>query len=63
MGVASPASSLNHHVEDGIIETEFSYPLPPDSGCNGLMFTVIPVNGAGDGASNSISLSRAVECK
>ena len=63
VGVVSPASSLTVHMEIGVNMTEFSYPLPPDIGCDNLMFTVIPVNGAGDGISNSISLSQAVECK
>lgn len=43
--------------------TEFSYPLPPDSGCDNVVFTVTPLNEAGEGISNLILLSQAVKCK
>ena len=42
---------------------EFSYPLSHDSGCDNLVFTITPLNEAGEGLSNSISLSQALKCK
>ena len=60
MSVVSPASL---HMMDGVTMTEFTYPLPPDTGCDNLVFTVTPMNGAGEGISNSISFSQAVKCK
>ena len=65
VGVVNPASLLILHMENGVTLTEFWYPLPPASSCDDLVFTVIPVNEAGEGISlpNSIPLSQALECK
>lgn len=37
--------------------TEFSYPLPPDTGCHTYSFNVTPVNIAGNGTSATVSYS------
>ena len=38
----------------GINETEFTYPVPPDSECYAALFTVTPVNVVGDGESQTV---------
>ena len=61
--VVNSTSSMTVYMEEGVIVTEFTYPLPPDGGCDNLVFTVTPVNGAGEGISNSISLSQTLKCE
>ena len=63
IAVVSSATSLTLHMEDDVATTEFSYRLPPDGGCDNLIFTVTPQNEAGEGVPNSIALSQAVKCK
>ena len=53
MGVVNSTSSSTLNSECGITETEYEYPIPPDSACHGHMVTVIPVNLAGNGASST----------
>lgn len=64
ISVVGTASSIALHMEEGVLATEFTYLVPPDVDyCEDLKFTVTPVNGAGNGASNSISLSQALNSK
>ena len=63
VGVVIPTSSLILYMENGVTITEFWYPLTPNVSCDNLVFTVIPVNQAGEGIPNSIPLSQALECK
>ena len=50
VNVVNSNSSSTLHSECGINETEFSYPIPPDSQCNNYTFIVIPVNLVGNGS-------------
>jgi hypothetical protein len=59
--VDDSTASQTLYRQHGINVTEISYPLTPDKGCDDLVFTVIPVNAAGEGVSNSIPLSQAIE--
>lgn len=47
--VTNATSNLRLHSQCGISMTEFSYPVPPDSNCHKLLFTVTPVNVMGNG--------------
>lgn len=42
------------HAECGIPETNFSYQLPPNSGCHNYTFTVTPVNAVGNGTNLTV---------
>ena len=48
VGVVNSTSSTLHS-QCGITETEYEYPIPPDSACHMYMFTVTPVNPVGNG--------------
>lgn len=61
VSMVSSVSSLALH--NTVIVTEFSYPLPSGSGCDNTVFTVTPVNEAGEGVPKSIPLSHVVKCK
>ena len=58
--VNSTSSSIQLHSQCGITETEFEYPIPPDSGCHDYIVTVTPVNPAGNGITDS---SRILMCR
>ncbi len=58
--VVSSTSSATLHSECGIIETEFTYPLPPRSWCDVYTFTVTPVNVVGNGTRESVDYSQNV---
>ena len=49
-------SSSTLHSQCGITETEYEYPIPPDSACHDHMITVTPVNPAGNGTSSTYYL-------
>ena len=49
-------SSLTLHSQCVITETEYEYPIPPDSACHDHMVTVTPVNPAGNGTSSTYYL-------
>ena len=53
VGVVNSTSSSTLHSQCGITETEYEYPIPPDSACHDHMVTVTPVNPAGNGTSSS----------
>ena len=61
VGVVNSSSTL--HSQCGITETEYEYPIPPDSACHDHMVTVTPVNPAGNGTSSLLTYSEAIECK
>ena len=56
VGVVYPTSSSTLHSQCGITETEYEYPIPPDSACHNLMVTVTPVNVVGNGTSSTLAL-------
>ena len=56
VGVVNSTSSSILHSECGITETEYEYPIPPDSACHMYMFTVTPVNVAGNGELETLIL-------
>ena len=56
VSVVNSTSSLALHLECGITETEYEYPIPPDSACHDHMVTVTPVNPAGNGSSSTYFL-------
>ena len=53
--VVNSTSSSTLHSECGITETQFSYPIPPDSDCYVYNFTVTPVNIVGNGTSEIVT--------
>ena len=53
--VVNSTSSSTLHSECGITETQFSYPIPPDSDCHVYTFTVTPVNIVGNGSRDTVS--------
>lgn len=61
MGVVSPTTSRTLYVEDYVVISNFSYSLPPNSGCSNLAFAVTAQNEAGLGTPNTLLLSQAVE--
>ena len=63
VGVVNPTSSSILHSQCGITETEYEYPIPPDSACHDHMVTVTPVNPAGNGTSSTLTYSQTTECK
>ena len=64
VGVVNSTSSSTLHSECGITETEYEYPIPPDSACHDHMVTVTPVNPADNGTSSSIHpYPQDTECK
>ena len=56
VGVVNSTSSSTLHLECGITETEYEYPIPSDSACHDHMVTVTPVNHAGNGTSSTYYL-------
>ena len=48
-------SSMISHLEC-VNKTEFSYPVPPDAGCNTYSFTITPINIVGHGESSTVSV-------
>ena len=63
VGVVYSTSSSTLHSQCGITETEYEYPIPPDSACHDHMVTVTPVNSAGNGTSSTLTYSQTTECK
>lgn len=61
--VTNAASSLILYSQCGITMTEFTYPLPPDRICSIILFTVTPVNLAGNGVRNTVSYIEDTDCK
>ena len=61
--VVNSTSSSTLHSLCGISETEYEYPIPPDSACHDHMVTVTPVNPAGNGTSSTLLYSETTECK
>ena len=60
VGVVNSTSSSTLHSQCGITETEYEYPIPPDSACHDHMVTVTPVNAVGNGTTISIRHSHAL---
>ena len=56
-------SSSTLHSECGITETEYEYPIPPDSACHDHMVTVTPGNPAGNGTSSTYNLQCMLQQK
>ena len=61
VGVSTSSSIL--HSQCGIPETEYEYPIPPDSECHDNMVTVTPVNLVGNGIALSIQSSQILTCE
>ena len=57
VGVVNSTSSSTLHSECGITETEYEYPIPPDSACHDHMVTahVTPINVVGNGTSSTLT--------
>ena len=53
--VINSTSSVILYSQCGINETEFGYPVPPNTGCTVYHFTITPVNivGRGEGSTTS----------
>lgn len=51
------------HSECGISVSNYSYPIPPLSGCMTFIFTIIPVNIAGNGTAVSVMYFTATKGK
>ena len=64
VGVVNSTFSISAtlHSECGITETEYEYPIPPDSACHDHMVTVTPVNAAGSGTASHIHYSQILKC-
>ena len=56
VGVVNSTSSSTLHSQCGITETEYEYPIPPDSACRDHMVAVTPVNVVGNGTLSTLSL-------
>ena len=54
VGVVNSTSSSTLHSQCGITETEYEYPIPPDSACHDHMVTVTPVNVVGNGTASTL---------
>ena len=63
VGVVDSISSSTLHSQCGITETEYEYPIPPDSACHDYMVTVTPVNVVGNGTSSPLTFSETIYCK
>ena len=59
--VVNSTSSSTLHSECGITETQFSYPIPPDSDCHVYTLAVTPVNIVGNGSEELTSYVGAEE--
>ncbi len=55
--VVNSTSSATLHSECGITAPNFTYPIPRDSDCHAIMFTVTPVNVVGNGTNRTVSYS------
>ena len=63
VGAINSTSSVTLHSQCGIITTQYHFPIPPRSGCGGIVILVTPMNGAGLGISNSISFTQILISK
>ena len=62
VGVVNSTSSSTLHSECDITETDYEYPIPPDSACHNYTFIVTPVNPVGNGTSTSMYYPTECKC-